>query len=209
MATVQIKAPNMKVAAFDIEGTAPLVIHRFDEKVKDKFHEKIVAGSTPKGKNKYEARDPDEICDAAKYIGETNGKRWDGFNASAIRCALISACRLVNFKMTLAKLSVFVLEDGRDISCPLYPLVRIIGKAEKTELIARTETGVAMLCIRPMYFPWAAKLRIRFDADQFSVGDVSNLLSRVGEQVGICEGRPASKNSAGMGWGTFKLKGGE
>jgi hypothetical protein len=28
---------------------------------------------------------------------------------------------------------------------------------------------------------------------------------RVGIQVGICEGRPDSKNSAGMGWGTFKL----
>jgi ribosomal protein S17 len=42
--------------------------------------------------------------------------------------------------------------------------------------------------------------------DQFKVQDVANLLSRVGEQVGICEGRPDSKNSAGMGWGTFQVK---
>lgn len=203
--SVQITAPDMRVACFTIEGTAPLVIHRIDKKVEESFHKKIEEGTRPKGKKQFEARSTDDICEAAKYIGETNGVKWEGFNASAIRCAMISACRLVNFKMTLAKLSIFVLEDGRDILSPLYPLVRIIGKSEKTEMIGRTETGVAMLTVRPMYYPWSANLRIRFDAGQFTLTDVSNLLHRVGEQVGICEGRPDSKNSAGMGWGTFKI----
>ncbi len=203
---VQIKAPNMGAAEFKIVGTAPLVVHRFDEKIARSFADKIVAGSTPKGKAKHEARSLDDICEAAKYIGETDGVRWEGFNASAIRAAMISACRLVNFKMTLAKLSVFVQDDGRDIKNPLYPLIRIYGEAKRTELIARTETDVAMLTVRPMYFPWHSIVRIRFDADQFALADVTNLLARVGEQVGICEGRPDSKNSAGMGWGTFRIE---
>ena len=40
----------------------------------------------------------------------------DGTASMSLRfvSALISACRLVGFKMTLAKLSVFVEEDGRD-----------------------------------------------------------------------------------------------
>ena len=46
---------------------------------------------------------------------------------------------------------------------------------------------------------------IRWDADQFTLDDVTNLLSRVGLQVGIGEGRPDSKNSAGMGWGLFEI----
>ena len=203
--SVQISAPRISTACFTIKGTSPLVIHRIDKKVEESFHNKIVSGSTPKGKTKFEPRDPDEICEAAKYIGETNGVRWEGFNASGIRCALISACRLVNFKMTLAKLSLFVVEDGRDIYSPSYPLVRIIGKSVKNEMIGRTETGVAMLVIRPMYWPWSAKLRIRFDAGQFSLTDVSNLLCRAGLQVGICEGRNDSKNSNGMGWGAFEI----
>jgi len=33
------------------------------------------------------------------------------------------------------------------------------------------------------------------------------LLARVGMQVGIGEGRPDSKNSAGMGWGLFEVVG--
>jgi hypothetical protein len=35
--------------------------------------------------------------------------------------------------------------------------------------------------------------------------DMFNLISRVGEQVGIGAGRPDSKMSAGQGWGTFRL----
>jgi hypothetical protein len=31
-------------------------------------------------------------------------------------------------------------------------------------------------------------------------------IARVGQQVGICEGRPDSKNSAGMGWGLFDIE---
>lgn len=203
--TVQISPPNIKTACFSIQGTSPLVIHRFDVKVMREFGEKIESGTKPKGKRKFEPRKKEEIYEAAKYIGETNGQRWEGFNASSVRCALISACRLVNFKMTLAKLSLFVLEDGRDIYYPAFPLVRIIGDPTMNESIGRTETGVAMLIIRPMYFPWAANLRIRFDADQFSLQDVSNLLNRAGAQVGIGEGRNDSPNSNGLGWGSFEI----
>jgi len=202
---IQITPPNIKRAGFTIEGTAPLVIHRFDKKVMQDFEDKIIAGSKPRGKNKFEPKNPEDICEAAKYIGETNGKRWDGFNASGVRLAMISACRGANFKMTIAKQSLFVEADGWDIFTPLVPLVRIIGKAQISKMIAKTETGVAMLTIRPMYQPWSAKLKIRFDADLFTFGDVTNLLARAGECVGICEGRPDSKNSGGMGWGTFKI----
>jgi hypothetical protein len=202
--SVQITAPNIQTAKFKIVGTAPLVIHRFDEKTKSEFKSKIETGTKrSSGKKQFAARSTDD--EAAKYFGKTGGTKWEGFNASALRLALISACRLVNFKMTLAKLSIFVLEDGRDLTCPLYPLIRINGKSEKTEMIGRTETGVAMLIVRPMYFPWSADIRIRFDAGQFSISDISNLLSRAGEQVGLCEGRSDSKNSGGMGWGTFQI----
>lgn len=202
---VQITPPKIETAKFTIEGTAPLVVHRFDEKLKREFGDKIEQGSKPTGKKKHEPKSLDDICEAAKYVGKTNGKTWEGFNASGVRLAMISACRLVNFKMTLAKLGIFVLEDGRDIKEPIYPLVRINGTATRSEMIGRTETGVAMLVVRPMYYPWSAELRIRYDAGLFSLTDITNLLSRVGEQVGLCEGRHDSKNSAGMGWGAFKI----
>ena len=117
---------------------------------------------------------------------------------------MISACRLVGFKMTLAKLSVFVEADDFDVQDGI-PLVRVYGKSETFTAHTRNATGVVDVRSRPMYRQWAIKLRVRFDADQFNVQDVYNLIARVGGQVGLCEGRPDSKSSAGCGFGTFEV----
>ena len=107
--------------------------------------------------------------------------------------------------MTLAKLSSFVEADGFDREDGT-PLVRIIGGDYRSVTHhVRNATGVVDIRSRPMWDEWEADVRIRFDADQFSLTDITNLLSRVGAQVGIGEGRPDSKSSAGMGWGMFRL----
>jgi hypothetical protein len=128
-----------------------------------------------------------------------------GIPAGAFRAAMISACRLVGFKMTLAKLSLFVVADGFDRD-EGTPLVKLIAKAYKrVDMHVRNATGVIDIRSRPMWEEWQADVTIRYDADQFSQDDVVTLMSRVGEQVGLCEGRPDSRASAGMGWGTFRL----
>jgi hypothetical protein len=201
---VTIKSPNFKVGVFELIGIAPLVIHRFSQKVKQQMKEKMETGKAASSKKNREPQSTDKLYEDAKY---TSKEGWEGFHAASIRNAMISACRLVNFKMTLAKLSVFVEADGWDKTEPQIPLVRIIGKSVKQEDMARVETGQPYVCVRAAYHDWRAKVRIRFDADQFTLEDVSNLLARVGQQVGLCEGRPDSKNSCGMGWGLFVLGG--
>ena len=166
--------------------------------------ETMKAGSVAKNKKKRAPLDELATFNGSRYISREG---WDGFNVASVRCALISACRLVGFKMTLAKLSVFVEEDGRDKDEPQFGLIRILdAKPVMQQDIARVETGQAYVTIRAAYHDWKAKIRIRYDADQFNVADISNLLARVGTQVGIGEGRPDSKNSCGMGWGTFTLE---
>jgi hypothetical protein len=112
--------------------------------------------------------------------------------------------------MTRAKLSLFVVADGFD-KLDGTPLVKITkGKPHYVEHAVRNESGVADIRPRPMWDEgWEAEVRLTWDADQFSTIDVANLLMRVGLQVGIGEGRPDSKNSAGMGWGTFVLGNGK
>ena len=201
---IRIAAPAMRTAVFEIEGTAPLVVHRFSEKAKKSIRDNMTGESKPGSKRKREKVVPKTEYEAARYRSRDG---WDGFNAASIRCALISACRLCDFKMTLAKLSLFVQADGYDAKEPTINLVRIHGKPRMLESTVRVANGGMMLCWRPSYDEWKAKLRIVFDADQFSTMDVANLLSRVGTQVGIGEGRPDSRDSAGMGWGTFRLLG--
>lgn len=200
--TVTIKPPNFQLAEFTINGLAPLVIHRFSAKTKNQMKQKMETGSAAGNKKNREAKDTDLTFQEARYISPEG---WDGFNASSIRNAMISACRLVGFKMVLAKLSVFVEADGRDAEEPQIPLVRIYGEATKQEDMARVETGQPYVTIRAAYHDWSAKVKIRWDADQFTQADIANLLARVGLQVGIGEGRPDSKNSAGMGWGIFEV----
>lgn len=198
---VSIKAPNIKKAVFKIQGTAPYVQARFSAKAMQAMMSKMAAGPTSAGKKVRNARDFDDDYKQAMHI---SNEGWHGIPASAFRQAIISACRLVGFKMTLAKLSVFIESDGFD-AVDGIPLIKLEGKPERTEMHVRNQTGVADIRIRPMWRKWSASVRVCYDADQFTLQDVTNLMSRVGMQVGIGEGRPDSRSSAGLGWGTFSL----
>lgn len=200
--TVTIKPPNFGRAEFTLTGLAPLVIHRFSAKTKNEMKMKMETGKAASSKKNREAKATDDLFEESRYISRDG---WDGVHAGAFRNALISACRLVGFKMTLAKMSIFIEADGWDAQEPQIPLVRIHGKPIKQEDMARVQTGQPYVTVRAAYHDWTCKLRVRWDADQFTIDDVANLLSRVGMQVGIGEGRPDSKNSAGMGWGLFEV----
>lgn len=200
-AVVVIKAPDIRTAVFNIRGTAPYVQARFSAKAMQAMMSKMAAGSVARGKKVRDARDFDADYNAAMHISVDG---WCGIPAGAFRQAMISACRLVGFKMTLAKLSVFVAADGFD-KVDGVPLIKLVGKPERIDMAVRNQTGVADIRVRPMWREWSAKVVVSYDADQFTKEDVANLMLRVGKQVGIGEGRPDSRESAGLGWGTFDL----
>jgi hypothetical protein len=200
--TAAIKPLRAKIAIFKIVGVAPYVQAKFSAKAKNQMREKMMAGSqAKKGTKVRDARDFAADLEGATHY---SSEGWIGIPASAFRAALISACRLVGFKMTLAKLSVFVEADGFDADDGL-PLIKIEGKRESLEMHARNDNGGCDLRVRPIWRKWSATVRIRYDEDQFSSTDVANLMVRVGAQVGIGEGRPDSRESAGLGWGLFTV----
>ncbi len=199
--SVTIPAPKIIEAQFRINGTAPYMQARFSHKSMVAMQEKMEAGSTSKGKKVRTARDFDADYENAKHVAVEG---WCGIPASAFRAAMISACRLVGFKMTLAKLSIFIEADGFD-QVDGQPLVKLTGKPERCDLPVRNATGVMDIRARPMWRQWSANLRIKFDTAQFTQQDICNLLMRVGMQVGVGEGRPDSRASAGMGYGLFAI----
>jgi hypothetical protein len=201
---VQISAPKIASIAFNIVGTAPYIQLRFSEKAINAMREKHEAGTLANKKKAKAARDFHEDFLQSQHMSDDDVP-WNGIPAAAFRNAMISACRLVGFKMTLAKLSVFILPDGFD-KVDGVPLIKIEGKPESHIMHARNATGVCDLRVRSKFWPWKSSIHIQYDADQFSVSDIANLITRVGVQVGIGEGRPDSKASAGMGWGTFRLE---
>ena len=199
---VVISPPKIKVVHFMIHGTAPYVQARFSAKAMQAMKAKMAAGPTAKAKKVREARDFDADFLAAQHVSQDG---WVGIPASAFRQAMISACRLVGFRMTLAKLSLFVEADGFDAIDGIPLVILDAGDPERVDMAVRNQTGVADIRVRPMWRKWGATVRVRFDEDQFTMTDVTNLMLRVGAQVGIGEGRPDSRESAGLGWGTFDI----
>lgn len=200
---VTISPPNFQRIRLTLEGTAPLMQARFSAKAMQLMMAKMAAGSTAKKGGKKVARDFDEDFQQAMHISEEG---WIGVHAAALRNACIDVCRMVGFKMTHAKMSIFVEPDGID-TVDGQPLIKLEAEPpEKTAMAVRLATGVADIRIRPMWRKWQLNVVFRYDADQFTSSDVVNLVARAGEQVGIGEGRPYSKQSNGMGYGTFRIK---
>jgi hypothetical protein len=199
---VTITPPDFRHLQINIKGTAPLVINRFSAKSMEQMRQKQEAGSTSSSKKVREAKDFDALYENAKHVSDEG---WEGIHAAAFRNAAISACRACGFKMTHAKLAFMVMQDGFD-RVDGAPLVKLTeGVAEQWVATTRNATGVVDLRIRPMYREWSAVLRIRYDAGMLTADDVVNLIARVGMQVGVGEGRPDSKQSAGLGFGLFEI----
>jgi hypothetical protein len=202
---ITITPPKFRVVEFTLEGTAPLMQARFSGKAMQLMMTKMAAGSTSKKGGPRAARDFDDDFKQAQHFS-TEG--WVGVPAAAIRNACIDVCRMTGFKMTHAKMSIFVEADGND-KVDGTPLIKLhAADPERTEMPVRNATGVIDIRIRPLWREWALKPRIRFDEDQFSLADVANLLARAGLQVGIGEGRAFSKESNGLGFGFFRVANG-
>lgn len=200
---VVIKPPNMAVATFVLESTAPYLQNRFSSENRDKMIETQKAGSAAKRTRKAKApKDFERIYKASMHISQDG---WHGIPATALRNAMIEACRLTEFDMVRAKMCLFVVPDGLDAE-NVEPLVKIEGKPRMH--LQRVKIGINStdIAARAIFDKWSAKVTIEWDADVFSAQDVANLLARAGWQVGIGAGRPLSKTSGGTGKGTFKLK---
>lgn len=200
---VEITPPNLDILEFKIIGSAPYVQNKFSQKAREEIEAKMESGK--RGKQPKKARNFEQDYEQSKHISSDG---WCGIPASAFRSAMVSACRLVGFTMTQAKLAVFIVPDGfdRDDGTPLVKITK--GEPEMHKSAVRIQQTMNIAC-RAMWHPgWEAIVRVQYDADMFKDSDIANLMARVGMQVGVGEGRPDSKTSTGVGWGTFVLDNG-
>ena len=203
---VSISRPNIKVGRVWVKGMpdTPLVMHKFSQKARLEMKAKQEAGSTAlKGKKK-QPKNFRELYEGARHVSLEG---WDGIPVMSFKNACISACALVGFKKTIAKMCLFFKPEGLDIDGETQ-LVKI-RKAEPQMIESPVKIGGIVkttdIAVRAKYMNWVACLNICYDADMFTERDIGNLLFRAGLQVGIGEGRPLSSTSAGMGWGMFEV----
>lgn len=198
---LKITPPNLGLARFNIVGVSPYVQHAFSAKQQRIMEATQRAGQQSRGKKVRAPKDFEALYRDAMHIS-TEG--WCGIPAPSFRNAIIDSCRLVGFRMTHAKLSVFVVADGTDAEDGSQ-LVKIVGEPRPYKAPVRNDSGVADIRWRPMWEEWSATVVIQWDRDQFAEQDLLNLMMRAGLQVGIGEGRPNSPNSNGLGFGRFEV----
>ena len=197
-----ITPPDFRRIEMKIKGTSPLVINRFSAKAMEIMRRDQEMGSAAKTSKARDPKDFEALFQEAKHV---SNQGWEGIHAAAFRNGGISACRACGYTMTRAKLAFMVEADGFD-RVDGAPLVRLAkGEAEPWTVPVKLPKGGTDLRCRPMYREWEAVLRIRYDAGILTADQLVNLISRVGVQVGIGEGRPDSKESAGLGFGLFDI----
>lgn len=202
--SVVIKPINKVRVTVKITGTAPYLQNRFSNYQQAKMLEKQLAGSSSARTRK--AKPPKDLDALYRGSMHVSQEGWHGIPATALRNAMIEACRLAEFEMVRAKMCIFIVADGLDAE-NLEPLVRLEGKPQQH--LDRVKIGMNQtdIAVRAIFPKWSADVTIEFDADVFKPVDVINLLARAGWQVGVGAGRPLSKTTGGTGKGTFELDG--
>jgi hypothetical protein len=202
----EIRPANLVRIRLRIDGESPYVQCAFSQKTRELLMKQMATPKAEKKGRSKDARPPrnfDEDFVNAQHRAAVGD--WNGIPARAFRHAMIDACRTVGLVMTTTKLALDVIGDGLDVHDGT-PLVRLDAQApERLALHVRNDNGSVDVRVRPIWREWGAWVTVQFDADMITAQSIANLLDRAGRQVGIGEGRPFSRKSVGMGWGTFRV----
>lgn len=200
-----VKSANQQQMGIKIRGTSPMVMGAMGPIAMGKLRDGL---TKPKVGGKKPVRPPVDFNAEFNDCRHISRQGWDGIPCSSFRGGLIRACKLVEMQMTMAKISMFVCRDGID-RYSAQDLVQITkGTPTPFEAIVTLNDGSTTIKCRPMWEEgWESVVRVRWDADQFNDSDITNLMIRVGSQIGIMCGRSNSVDSPGMGWGEFEVTG--
>lgn len=185
---------NRRTNEFRIVGTAPLIVHRFDEKAK-----RMMLDAQQKKTKVKEAKDPLECFERSRY--RLDDKR-DGFPAVGFKAAIVNAATLFDGVTKVAlKQAIFVPGEG-----PEQLIAIDYESMDMREDNVRVGMGTADLRFRAQYSGWSAGLRITFLESVISVESLASLVDAAG-MGGIGEWRPSAPKSSTGSFGTFELQG--
>lgn len=175
-------------ALFRIEGTEPLIVHKFSEKAQKMIEDK----QAKKSKGGRELRDPEAEFRGALHVF-TDGKRY-GFPTGGFKAAMIRAGKQLGYVMTDLKGWFFIEPDEKETN-----LVEIIGEPEMRTDMVRIGNGVADVRYRPVFNDWAAALRIRYNNKSISAEQLAEILALAGFACGIGDWRPEKAATGNFG----------
>lgn len=182
---LSIPAPKIEQLRVSIQGTSPLICHRFGAKVRKQILDKQMK----KAARAKDAKDPQAEFEESLYPMPNKPGSY-GFPAAAFKKAAVAACSHVSGMTKVVSRGAFhVLGD----------LVEIEGSAPvMREDAVRLQGTTADIRFRAMFTEWKVSLSIRFNAAVISAEQIINLLNTAGFAIGVGEWRPQRDGSFGM-----------
>jgi hypothetical protein len=180
------------MAEIQIEGTAPLITNRFDEKARQ-----MMADAQAGRKNVRQPKNIEACYEGSLY--RLPGDRY-GFPATGFKAAIVDASRFFDKSVTSVGLRQMIYVQGESSDM----LVPIDGTPKMRTDTVRNATGVADIRYRAEFWPWRATLRVVFIKTMCDLGSLIALVDAAGIG-GVGEWRPASKQSKTGMYGTFQV----
>jgi transcriptional regulator of nitric oxide reductase len=193
-AAITLQRIEREVIKVRVTGTAPLIVHRFDQKAK----QMMLEAQQTKTRAKKLAKDPVADFEASKYL-LPDGR--DGFPVVAFKAATVGAARMFDgISMVQLKSLLRFHGEGPD---QLVPLI-LDGPPIMREDTVRVGMGTADLRYRAQYFPWSVDLVIEYPPSQISIESIVALVD-AGGIGGVGEWRPSSPKGATGSYGTWSV----
>lgn len=187
---------NIATIEVPIEGTSPLIMHKWSEKAKTQMRDK----QAKKAAKPREARDPtgdylatiyflDKIPKTVEQLERDPKKFPIGFPSIAFKAAVVDAATQVTGITKTFLRGAFHI-DGE--------LVAISGAPRIREDMVRNQTGVADIRYRAEFPVWGAVIPVRYAQDVITPDQIVNLFNRAGFSVGVGDWRPQKDGQNGM-----------
>lgn len=196
---IELPKLNIQMMEVAIVGDEPLIVHAWSQKAKREMLDKQMK----KAKPAKAAKDPMQDFRDSLYPMPDGGY---GFPAVGFKAAAVTACTSTGGVTKVAARQAFhILGEGVDVE-GAFPgtlkresLVRVYGGSPRMrEDMTRVGMGVADLRYRGEFWPWSAKLLVRYNANVLSAEQILNLLNTAGFGVGVGEWRPERDGMSGV-----------
>ena len=198
---VAFELPQLDLQMMDVTliGDEPLIVHAWSMKAKREMLDKQMK----KAKGGREAKDPVKEFKDSLYVFPDG---TCGFPSVAFKGAAVTACTsLAGITKVAARQAFHVLGEGVDRAGAFEGvmmrdnLVRIEGgEPRMREDMVRVGMGTADLRYRGEFWPWHAKVLVKFNAGLLSPSQILNLFNSAGFAVGVGEWRPEKDGMSGM-----------
>lgn len=192
VASINLVRVERVTVPINITGTAPLIVHRFDEKAK----QMMLDAQQTKTRTKKAPKDPAADFERSMYR-LPDGRH--GFPAVGFKAAMVDSARLFDgVKMTELRAALHVKGESAEQLIAL----NLDSEPRMREDTVRVGMGTADLRYRAEYWPWSATLEVTFVPRLLSLESVIAIVDAAG-LGGVGEWRP-SKAKTGI-YGTFEV----